>query len=123
MTGYAAKPRSLSWSAKGRYLASSGANAAIVWPFLTKEGPVNKLPLQLGARPDLLVTRVACHPREELVAVGYASGLIQLVRIADRQEARLRQGGEGPVSALCFDATGGRLAFGTEQGAAGVIEL
>jgi WD40 repeat protein len=123
MTGYSAKPRSLSWSAKGRYLASSGANAAILWPFLTKDGPIDKLPLQLGGRPDVLVTRVACHPRDDLVAVGYASGLILLVRIADRQEARLRHGGEGPVSALAFDATGARLAFGTEQGAAGVIEL
>jgi hypothetical protein len=123
MTGYTGKPRSMSWSVKGRYLASSGANAAILWPFLTKDGPVNKVPLQLGARRDVLVTRVACHPREELVAVGYSDGLIQLVRIADRQEARLRQGGEGPVSALAFDATGGLLAFGTEQGAAGVIEL
>ncbi len=33
MSGYPAKPRSLSWSAKGRFLASSGANAAILWPF------------------------------------------------------------------------------------------
>jgi WD40 repeat protein len=123
MTGYTAKPRSLSWSVKGRHLASSGAAAAILWPFLTKEGPANKLPLQLGARPDSLVTRVACHPREELVAVGYASGLIQLVRMADRQEAKIRQGGEGPISALAFDAAGARLAFGTEEGAAGVIEL
>ena len=122
MSGYTAKPRSFGWSAKGRYLASSGANAAILWPFLTKDGPVNKRPLDLGAR-DVLVTRVACHPREDLVAIGYRDGMIQIARFADRQEARLRQGGEEPISALAFDATGARLAFGTEDGAAGVIEL
>jgi WD40 repeat protein len=122
MSGYTAKPRSMSWSVKGKYLASSGAGAAILWPFLTKDGPINKTPLQLGPA-SVLVTRVACHPRDEVVAVGYANGMINLVRIADRQQARIRQGGEGPISALAFDKTGANLAFGTEQGAAGVIEL
>ncbi|MHA1548277.1 MAG: WD40 repeat domain-containing protein, partial [Alphaproteobacteria bacterium] len=40
MTGYPAKPRSLDWSAKGRFLASSGANAAVLWPFHHKDGPM-----------------------------------------------------------------------------------
>ena len=31
---------------------------------------MGKPPLQLGAR-EVLVTRVACHPREEVVAIGY----------------------------------------------------
>jgi WD40 repeat protein len=123
MSGYAAKPRSLSWSPKGRYLATSGATAAILWPFLTKDGPVKKTALQLGARDDVLVTRVACHPKEEVVAIGYRDGLVLLARIADRQEAKLRHGGERPISALAFDAAGKRLAFGTEDGAAGVIDL
>ena len=122
MSGYTAKPRSVAWSVKGRYLASSGANAAILWPFLTKDGPVNKRPLDLGAR-DVPVTRVACHPREDLLAIGYRDGMVVIARFGDRQEAKLRQGGEKPVSALAFDASGARLAFGTEDGAAGVIEL
>ena len=42
MSGYPAKPRSLSWSAKGRFLATSGANAAILWPFHFKEGPIGQ---------------------------------------------------------------------------------
>ena len=112
----------MSWSAKGRWLASSGASAAILWPFLTKEGPVEKRPLELGAR-DSLVTRVACHPRDDVIAIGYRDGMILLARFADRQEARIRQGGDGPISALTFDQTTNRLAFGTEDGAAGVIDL
>jgi WD40 repeat protein len=122
MSGYTAKPKSLSWSAKGRYLASSGSTSAILWPFLTKDGPVNKTPLQLGAR-DVPVTRVACHPKDDVVAVGYRDGLVLLARFADRQEAKLRQGGERAVSALAFDDAGTRLVFGTEDGAAGVIDL
>jgi WD40 repeat protein len=122
MSGYAAKPRSLSWSAKGRYLASSGANAAILWPFHHRDGPMGRQPLQLGAREEP-VTRVACHPREELVAVGYRDGMVLAVRFADAEEALLRRPGDGPVSALAWDAAGRRLAFGTEGGAAGVVEV
>jgi WD40 repeat protein len=122
MTGYPAKPKSLSWSAKGRFLASSGANAAILWPFHFRDGPMGKPPLQLGGR-ELLVTRVACHPREEIVAIGYQDGMIMAVRFADAQEALLRRPGEGAVSAMAWDPTGRLLAFGTEGGAAGVVDL
>ena len=122
MTGYPAKSKSLSWSPKGRFLASSGANAAILWPFHFKDGPMGKPPLQLGAR-EVLVTRVACHPKEELVAVGYQDGMILAVRFADAEEALLRRPGESPVSAMTWDRTGGRLAFGCEDGTAGVVSL
>ena len=122
MTGYPAKPRSLSWSAKGRFLATSGANAAILWPFHFKDGPMGREPLQLGAR-EVLVTRVACHPSEEVVAIGYQDGMVLGVRFGDAQEALLRPAGDGPVSALAWDRAGRRLACGTEQGAAAIVAL
>jgi WD40 repeat protein len=122
MSGYPAKPRSLSWSAKGRFLASSGANAAILWPFHFKDGPMGKPPLELGAR-EALVTRVACNPRQEMVAIGYADGMVMAVRFADSAEVILRQPGDGPISALAWNEPGARLAFGTEQGAAGIVDL
>ncbi|MEJ0096869.1 MAG: WD40 repeat domain-containing protein [Bauldia sp.] len=122
MTGYPGKPRSLSWSAKGRYLASSGANAAILWPFHFKDGPMGRQPLELGAR-EVVVTRVACHPREELVAIGYQDGMVMAVRFADAEEALLRRPGGSPVSALAWDKAGRQLAFGAEDGAAGVIDI
>ena len=49
MTGYPAKPRSLSWSHDGLWLASSGADAAIVWPF-QGEGPQGSNTLTLSGR-------------------------------------------------------------------------
>ena len=122
MSGYPAKPRSISWSEKGRHLATSGANAAILWPFQGKDGPMGKQPLQLGAR-EVLVSRVACHPREGMLAVGYQDGMILAVRIGDGQEALLRRGDGSPVSALAWEGRGGRLAFGTEAGAAGIVDL
>ncbi len=122
MTGYPAKPRSFSWSARGRYLATSGADAAIVWPFHFKDGPQGKQPLQLGAR-DALVSRVACHPKDEVVAIGYRDGAIAIGAFDAGEGSLIRQPGEGPVSALAWDRTGARLAFGTEAGAAGVFNL
>jgi hypothetical protein len=122
MSGYPAKPRSLSWSAKGRFLATSGANAAVLWPFHHKDGPMGKPPLQLGAR-EVLATRVACHPKEEMVAIGYQDGMILAVRFADAEEAVMRLPGSGPVSALAWDDAGRRLAFGTEQGAGGIVTI
>ncbi len=38
MTGYPAKTRSMSWSHDGAWLATSGAEAAIIWPFSGKDG-------------------------------------------------------------------------------------
>ena len=42
MSGYASKPKSLAWSAKGRWLASSGANAAIGADYRKAGAPVTK---------------------------------------------------------------------------------
>lgn len=122
MTGYPAKPKSHSWSARGRYLASSGADAAVLWPFHFKDGPQGKQPYQVGAR-DALVTHVACHPKDELVAVGYRDGAIAIGPFDGTEGSLIREPGESPVSALCWDKTGQRLAFGTEEGAAGLFDL
>ncbi|MFZ2102376.1 MAG: WD40 repeat domain-containing protein [Oricola sp.] len=123
MTGYPAKVKSWSWSAKGKWLATSGAQAAIVWPFSGKDGPMGKAPLELGTRGDAMATCVACHPEEDIVAIGYNDGMILAVRFADAKEVLLRRGGKGPVSALAWDRQGYRVAFGSETGDCGVIDI
>lgn len=123
MSGYPSKVRSLSFSSKSKWLASSGAPGIIVWPFSGKDGPMGKAPLELGAMGSHLVTRVAFHPREEVVAAGYDNGLVAAVRINDGKVAVLRQGGQTAVSALEWDKNGKRLAFGTEGGSAGWVDL
>lgn len=122
MSGYPAKPKVLSWSVKGRFLATSGAQASIGWPFHYKDGPMGKRPLELGGRQEM-VTTVACHPSEEIAAIGYDDGLIFLVRFSDGEEILLRRPGGGPVTALGWDKSGLELAFGTEEGDAGVVNL
>jgi WD40 repeat protein len=123
MTGYPAKVKSWSWSVKGKYLATSGAPAAILWPFSGKDGPMGKAPLELGTRGDSMVTAVACHPVEEMLAIGYQDGMILAVRLSDSREAVLRRAGASPVRTMGWDGKGARLAFGSESGEAGVIDI
>jgi WD40 repeat protein len=122
MTGYPAKTRSLSWSHDGQWLATSGADAAVVWPFKDKDGPMGKAPRECGVR-EARVTRVAFHPKALVVAIGYADGAVLLCRLADGAEIPARDPGDGAVSALGWDAAGARLLFGLESGAAGLLTL
>ncbi|MCB1464267.1 MAG: WD40 repeat domain-containing protein [Nitratireductor sp.] len=123
MTGYPAKVRSMSWSAKGNWLASSGAPAAIVWPFSGKDGPMGKAPKELGAIGQIMVSEVAFHPVEEVLAIGYHNGMILAVLLGDGREAVLRQGGTGAITSLGWDRSGRRIAFGSEEGEAGIIDI
>jgi WD40 repeat protein len=123
MTGYPAKPRSLSWSVKGRFLASSGSESAVLWPFHFKDGPQGKEPVQIGRRREAMVTRVACHPSDDALAIGYADGAVTIARLEDGGAVLIREPGDGAVSALNWDDSGLRFAFGTEQGMAGVIDI
>jgi WD40 repeat protein len=122
MSGYPTKIRSMSWSYDGLWLATSGAEAAIVWPF-AKDGPTGKAPRECGAHPAR-VTKVAFHPKALVLAIGYADGWVLLVRLTDAQELLVRSGGDGsPISALAWDTEGRRLIFGAESGAAGLLDL
>jgi len=122
MDGYPSKTRSFSWDKRGRWLATSGANAAIVWPFVGKLGPQGKPPLQPGER-DALVTAVAFHPNEELLAIGYSDGAALAVRFSDSMGMELDEPGEGAVTALAWSADGKRIAIGDEAGRGAIVEV
>ncbi|MCC6778126.1 MAG: WD40 repeat domain-containing protein [Hyphomicrobiales bacterium] len=122
MSGYGARVRSLSWSADGKWLATSGSNQLILWPFQGKDGPMGKAPRILApAQPQAEV--VACHPKQDIVAVGYADGLVLLVRIADGAEILARKGTGAPITAMAWNTSGTKLVVGAEDGAAVIIDL
>ena len=126
MTGYPSKTRSFSWSADGDWLATSGAEACIIWPFQSKDGPMGKGPRECGVRPAK-VTRVTFHPRSLVVAIGYDDGWVMICRITDAAEILVRsvpaENKASAISTLAWSADGGRLLFGAEDGAAGVLDL
>jgi WD40 repeat protein len=122
MSGYSARVKSLGWSAGGQWLATSGASQLILWPFATKDGPMGKQP-RLLAPSEHRIEVVACHPKQDIVAAGHSDGLVLLVRIEDGAEFLAKKPGEAPVTALAWSADGMLLAWGTESGEAGIIDL
>ena len=123
MSGYPAKVKSLSWSAKGKWLASSGAPAAIVWPFQAKDGPMGKPPLELGTRGNAMVTCVACHPSQDVVAIGYDDGMVIAARFTDTKEVLLRRPGKGAITSMMWDKQERRIVFGSAAGDCGIIDI
>jgi WD40 repeat protein len=122
MTGYPGRVRSMSWSAGGKALATSGADAVIMWPFGSKDGPMGKEPAML-APLQARVTAVACHPNNDILAAGYSNGVVLMVRLDDGAEILVRKDGGAPVSALAWNARGTMLAYAAEDGDAGLLEL
>jgi WD40 repeat protein len=122
MSGYSARVRSLAWTADGEFLATSGSEQLILWPFDGKDGPMGRQPKILG-RHMARVAVVACHPRQPVVAVGYADGRVLIVRIDDGALILVKSEDAAPVSALGWDAAGQTLAFGTEAGEAGALSF
>ena len=123
MSGYPSKTRSFSWSPDGSWLATSGADAAIVWPFQAKDGPMGKAPRECGIRPAR-VSQVAFHPRALVLAVGYEDGCVLLCRLTDASELLVRRPSDGSaITALAWDSPGAQLAFGASDGAAGILSI
>jgi WD40 repeat protein len=122
MSGYSARVRSFAWTAGAKWLATAGSEQLVMWPFQGKDGPMGKTP-KMAAAFAVRATTVACHPKQEVVAVGYADGTVLFVRVDDGAEVLGKKPGAAPVTALGWDASGGLLAWGTESGEAGVIDL
>ncbi len=125
LSGYPAKPRSLSWSPDGHWLATSGADASIIWPFNSKDGPLNKAPRECGVR-SVKVSCIAFHPKSPILAQGYDDGLVLLCRLADGAELLVRSANVEPgaaIAALAWDDSGHRLLFGASDGKAGILTM
>ena len=122
MSGYPTKTHFLSFTAKGRWLATSGAESVVLWPF-HGGGPMGKAPMELAGGDGVMCTAVASHPQHEVVAAGFDDGLVLIAEVASGKVVPVAPPGQGAVSALAWNATGSVLAFGTETGFAGVVDL
>ncbi len=122
MSGYPTKTRSISFTAKGRWLATSGAESVVLWPFFGG-GPMGKAPTELAGGDGVFCTAVAAHPQQEIVAAGFEDGLVLIADIGSGKVVPVAAPGHGGVSALAWNRTGSHLAFGTEKGFAGLLDL
>ena len=122
MSGYPGKTQSMSFTRTGKWLATSGADAMVLWPFFGG-GPMGKAPMELAGGDGVLCTQVACHPKEDMVAGGFGDGLVVIADIGSSRILPIAPPGRGAVSALAWNAAGSHLAIGTETGFAAIIDL
>jgi WD40 repeat protein len=122
MSGYPAKTTSLSFSRNGKWMASSGADAMVLWPFFGG-GPMGKAPLELAGGDGIICTQVACNPQDEIVAGGFADGLVVVADITSSRILPVVPPDHGPISALVWSPDGTQLAVGTETGFAALIDF
>lgn len=76
MSGYPAKPRSLSFSHDGAWLATAGDATISLWPF-DKKGPEGRTPVQLASHEDV-ITDLAYAPLVDLLLSGSKDGMVAL---------------------------------------------
>ncbi len=122
MSGYPAKTESLSFTRNGKWMASSGADAMVLWPF-HGGGPMGKAPMELAGGDGIICTQVACNPREEIVAGGFTDGLVVVADITSSRILPVVPPDHGTISTLAWNADGTQLAVGTETGFAAVIDF
>ena len=130
MSGYPQKTQSFAFSRNGRWLATGGAEAVVLWPFFGG-GPMGKAPTELAGVPDAVAVRVAFHPQHDIVAAGFSDGTVLMSDVGTRRVLPVcgpgKQQGRGPaggaISALAFNPDGTRLAFGTQDGTVALIDL
>ena len=115
MQGYLQKVKSWGWTAKGKWLVTAGAEQPICWPFFGG-GPWGKPPAQPGSPRDAVVTAVAPHPKDEMVAAGHADGLIQLCAFGNMPGFMIRPPADAEITALSWSPAGDRLFAGDAAG-------
>ncbi|MDB5482414.1 MAG: hypothetical protein JWO83_3467 [Caulobacteraceae bacterium] len=121
MGGYPAKVRSLVFLGDA-WLATSGANGAVLWPFAGANGPMGKQAMEIGWDESALVTRLAGDVRGEHLVVGLDDGRIWTSHLPSERRVTLRAEKGPPISALAV-VENRRVAWGDEEGGAGILPL
>ncbi len=122
MSGYPSKTASLSFTKTGKWLASSGAESIVLWPFFGG-GPMGKSPTELAGGDDVLCSVLASHPTQDAVAAGFNDGLVVMADINNARILPIAGTGRGAVTAMAWSHTGTHLAFGTDTGFCAVVDF
>ena len=117
MSGYPSKVKSLAWVGDIPFLATSGADEAICWPFDGKFGPMERTPTCLAKREKHMATCVYPLPGEQAMFVGYQDGVVLLTKLEETSDAIVIRGSTGAeVTAIAVSPDGSHVFTGDAGG-------
>jgi WD40 repeat protein len=123
MGGYPAKVKSLAFMSKGALMATSGANGAVCWPFAGATGPMGKQAAEIGYDDSAITTRIATAPSTSWLAAGLDDGRVWAADVTGERVIPLKAEKGAAISALAMSADAKRVAWGDEDGNAGVADV
>ncbi len=121
MGGYPAKVKAMGFMSNGMILATSGAHGVVLWPFSGPAGPMGKEAAEVAFDESSLVAQVACAGA--VLAGGREDGRVFALAPNGRRAETIRADKGAPITALALSADGARVAWGDEDGGAGVCTL
>jgi len=121
MSGYPSKVRGMAFLDGGAWLATSGANGVVLWPFSGASGPMGKDAREIGFDESSLVARVAALADGSALAAGLDDGRVWACDLTSQKVEILKAEKGPPITALAI--ADGRVAWGDEAGGAGVESL
>jgi len=116
---YQTKVQSLAFAQGGDWLASSGSEKAVLWPFIGKDGAMGRQALEMSLAERGAITRAAA--RGDHLILGLDSGKVLALNLDTDRQIRAKAIGGPPISALAI-LSDGRIAWGDEAGGAGVLD-
>lgn len=123
MGGYPSKVRSLAFMSKGALMATSGANGAVCWPFAGATGPMGKQAAEIGYDEAAMTTRIAARLDRTWLAAGLDDGRVWAADVTGERLVALKSEKGAAISALAMSPDATRVAWGDEDGNAGVAEI
>jgi WD40 repeat protein len=123
MGGYPSKVRAMSFLSNGQLLATSGAQGAVLWPFVGANGPMGREATEIGFDEGSLVALVASQPKHGLLAAGLNDGRVWLADPAGQGLNFLKAERGAPITAMAMSADATRVAWADEDGQAGVATV
>ena len=114
---FPAPPRYAIFSRVTNTVVASGAFRVAAWDLADQQAV-------LTGKPGLvLVSAVATCPNRNLVAVGYANGLLSLAEIGQPSEILLREDTGAAITAMEWSPNGTYLALAGSDGSAALVEF
>lgn len=123
MGGYPSKIRSLAFLSKGQFLATSGAQGTVLWPFVGANGPMGREATEIGFDETTVVTRVAAATGHGRLAAGLADGRVWVADPEAQGLIFIKADKGAAITALALSPDARRVAWADEDGRAGVADV